>query len=303
MEYRESHNYPTQLLRPRSQSRLVREVVWVEMEHLAQLRRRPDIVATMESIHEIQAVYRQLGYSIPELLSTYQNLDPNVTSKSKRAKNKLQLTPEMIPWETIPEELILKCLDDNMELQVIDELLQFLDSRRLGTRTDGLTPNGSATQSASSSVFSRVKYVKRYIDLNSATEVIRSPVYNKSNQRVGTEYYFLDKESGTFRRAVTKKPGGQRREKVYQEVDFVVENFSSIESQLGMSSDLLKQTIWSLLTFALRYRKEYFSTSYLERLVSKSPEELRAERQEQEKEYALSRAGKYTEDTSRLWRY
>lgn len=294
MEYRPSRTYPTIFLQPTSTSRLVREVVWVEMEHLAQLRRQPDIVATMESIHKTYRVFQKLDYNVPELLSTFQQLDP-YRAKSKK-QSKLQLTPEMVPWETIPEELILKCLDDNMELQIVPELLQYLGISSGESQPAQLVGD-------SDSIFGRVKYTSRYVSPE-RHDIVRSPVYDKSGKRVATEYYFYDEELGDFRKAVVSKPGDKLIRRVHQEIDFVVEMFSpDNEWPLGMSQRLLAQTIWSLFTCVIEYRREYYKQSYLERLIKHSPEELKKERMKNEKEYAISRKGAYTEDTSVLWRY
>lgn len=292
-EYREGRNYPTVLLKPNKQSRIVREVVWVEMEHLANYRKVPDIVATMWNICTMAKHFKELEYNIPELLSAYQCLDPNRRSMDLC----FGITPEMIPWELVPEYLVLRCLDDDMNLIVTDELLV-----HLGLKHSSSTSSKKRKDDKPRSIFDTVEYTKRYVSKDKA---IKSPVFDSEGRVVKNNYYFYDEKIGDFRKAVV---GYVYTNRDYHELDFVVEMFQGAydknwRNPIGLTGSFMNRTIRSLARYALIYRKEYYKQSYLERLIENSPEELRKERMKDEKEFAISRNQTYCENTAVLWKH
>lgn len=270
--------YPTFYIRPEHSSRIVREVVYKELERLAQYRTNPDVAVTADAIHSMYKVYRSLDYSIPEMLSAYQTLD-------RRGQERLRV--ESIPWELVPKDILERCLDSNMELRITSELMGFLGF------------------SCGDTIFDRYEYPSRLM-LGKADELIASPTYRKeTGELAGKDYLFYDEDSGVYRRALTRKLSYYRPKKTVQELEFTIEMFNSSNefNSLGLRPRLLAATIWSIQKLLLEYRKNYFSSSYLDRLTEKSVEELRKERLEDEREYAISLRGKYDEDTSVLWGY
>lgn len=270
--------YPTFYIRPEHSSRVVREVVYKELERLTQYRANPDVAVTADAIYSMYKVYRSLDYSIPEMLSAYQTLD-------RRGQERLRV--ESIPWELVPKDILERCLDSNMELRVTSELMGFLGF------------------SCGDTIFDRYEYPSRLM-LGKADELIASPTYRKETGKLaGKDYLFYDEDSGVYRRALTRQLSYYRPKKTVQELEFTIEMFNSSNefNSLGLRPRLLAATIWSIQKLLLEYRKNYFSSSYLDRLTEKSVEELRKERLENEREYAISLRGKYDEDTSVLWRY
>lgn len=268
--------YPTYYIRPEKQSRIVREVVYKELERLTQYRHSPDVAITAGAIHTMYGVYRSLNYSIPELLSVYQLMD-------KRSKERIRV--ESVPWELVPPDMVERCLDSNMELQVTTELMEFLGFE------------------CGDTIFDRYVYPSRLMS-KSDERLIVSPLYNKETGKIEKrDYLFYDEEADVYRRAVTTK--SYYCNKTVQELEFVVEMFNPNEefNSLGLRPKLLAGVVHSIGRLILEYREQYFGSSYLDKLAEKSVEELRKERLADEREYAISLKGRYDEDTSVLWRY
>lgn len=270
--------YPTYYLKPDKGSRIVREVVYKELERITKYRSYPDVALTAGSIYSIYLTYRELNYSVPELLSTYQTLD-------KRSEERIRI--ESIPWEIVPRDIVERCLDSNMELQVTSELMEYLGF------------------SCGETIFDKYRYPSRVID-KSSSELIVSPTYDSDTGKLlRREYLFYDEESDIYRRALVRKLSSYATSKTVKELEYVVEMFNpeNERNSLGLRPKLLASTILSILRCLKEYREQYFSSSYIERLAKKSVSELRKERLEDEREYAISLKGKYDEDTSVLWRY
>ena len=270
--------YPTYYLKPDRTSRVVREVVYRDLERLSMYRKRPDILDTASAVYEIYGVYRSLGFSVPELLSTYQSVDKRLDDRPR---------VESIPWETVPQDLLERCLDSNMELVLTDELLEFLGF------------------SKSESIFDRVPHYSRVVDPSKKRDLVVSPRYNKQGRVISRDYLVYDESIGEFRKALVRRIEHYKTQKTVEEVEYVVDMMSpSVErNSLGLTPRLTAKTVWSIVQCIREYRKEYFGSSYIERLAVRSANELRKERLENEREYAVSLRGKYCEDTSVLWRY
>lgn len=278
---RSSLTYPTKFMQPEAlkySSRVVREVVYEEMKTLSSYRVRPDVRATCRSVREIEYVYRRLEYSLPELLSTFEEV--NVPSRS----TEIQLVPEMVPWELVPTQLIERCLDENMELQITDELLEFLGRR-----------------GSSSSIFSRVRFPSRFRE--SSKGLIEAPVYRRDGKRLYNQYYFVDQETGTVRKALIRTGLSS---KTPEEIEYVVDSFGPDAPErdvaTGLSKKLLLATVDSVGRYLDKKREMYLSRDFIEQFSSKTIEQIHRERDAEEREYAVSKGGKYLEDTTNLWR-
>ena len=282
MERSSSSIYPTRFIRPRKMDRLVREVAYEEMKQLTLNRVNPDVLSTCIAIRHIEYVYRRLDYNLPELLCSFQEID---VAEKKRASKSEKITVDMVPWETIPAELIEKCLDGNMELQVTDELLEFMKFK------PGKT------------VFDKVDFPSRWAGDRDRREMISSPVYDKRGRRLYNEYYIIDEKTGEFRRAIVQKSSSVRTSK---EVEYVLDHFGpdapEYDSATGIKRDLLLKTIHSLEDCIIEYRKKYFRHQFIEEFKYKTVRQLHEEREAAEREYAVSRAGYFTEDTTSIWR-
>lgn len=274
--------YPTCYIRPKKMDRLVREVVYEEMNSLTSHRLHPDILSTCVAIRVIEYTYRRLDYSLPELLSSFQEID---LVQKKRASNAMRITVDMVPWETVPSEIIERCLDENMELAITDELLEFLKIK------------------PSESIFDKVEFPSRWIGDRANEDLIVSPVYDKRGRRLYNEYYLEDKETGEFRRAIVSSGSSI---KTVQEVEYVVDNFGPDSpaycESTGIDRDLMLRTIHSLEDCISKYRVTYFRHQFIEKFKYKTVAELHQERLAAEKEYAVSRNGYFKEDTSSIWR-
>ena len=271
--------YPTYYLKPEKQSRIVREVVYAELERLAKSRASPDVALTANSVYTIYTNYQRLDYSVPELLSVYQVMD---------RRNQDRIRVESVPWELVPKDILERCLDSNMELTITAELMNFLGFE------------------CGDTIFDKHSYPSRLVPRDDE-RIIESPVYSKETGKLKRmDYLFYDEENDVYRRAITKKKLSDNYcNKTIQELEFVVEMFNPENefNSLGLRPKLLAKVILSIYRAVLEYRKEYFGSSYIDRLAEKSVEELRKERLKDEREYAVSLRGRYDEDTSVLWRY
>ena len=282
MEKVSSLTYPTKYLRPVKMDRLVREVAFEEMKRLTSYRVKPDVLGTCIAVRVIAYTYKRLGYNLPELLCSFQDIH---LTEQKREESSGKLTPDLIPWEIVPQDILERCLDSNMELTVTDELREFLNFK------------------PSSSIFDKTEFPSRWVSSKSSSNLIASPVYDKSGRRRCTEYYIFDESIGEFRRAIIKNRGSF---KTSEELEYVVDRFGpgspEYDEVTGIRSSLLLKTIHSLEDCIAEYRKRYFRHQFIDEFKYKTIEQLHREREAAEREYAVSRAGHFTEDTSTLWR-
>lgn len=285
--------YPTQFMQSvpdvkLRHSRVVREVVWEEMKKLAEFRRYKDVPAVITEVYEIASDFKKLGYDITRILQLYENLKPGVKSNTKKGVN---LTPDMVPWETIPDEIVQRCFNDDLELVVTQELKDYLGY-------------GSSHQfQRAETVFDKYKYDSSIRDPKRDSDLIVAPIYDDKNKRKGTQYLIWDSTACGYIKAKVDLRYSFTT-KTYEEFEWVVNMFStpnSSKDSIGIPRSLLLKVLFGLRDFSMEYRRKYFENDYIAKLTKKSPEELRTERYEEEREYAVSAGGRYAEDTKNLW--
>lgn len=298
--------YVARKLKLTFRSRLLREVVWAEVEKVAEEMNAPDCARVASALRWITRYYREFKYDIPKLLSMYYYLDPFRNPKTGELLSNLEqdraLIPKLtvgdIPWETIPPDILEACLDDNLELQVTDTLLEYM----------GFLPKVHSPQphGVHESAYAKYTYKKEFANREDEG-LVRVVYYVDRNKKKVFKYYKWDEERQEHVKVrISNLNVIPHREYSYLEVDWAINNMSSDEfclEKYGVSREELRRTLNSVADIAMKSSSEFFSEKYNQlQLENPDLDYLRKLRRDYIKEQAISMRGKDTSDTSEIWR-
>lgn len=263
--------------------RLVREIVFTELESLAELRPNVDLYSTVSSILRVYSSLRASGFNYKEVEEEY----GYVRVAEYLAKERPSI--ESIDWRNVPPEILEKCLDENMELFVSDELLISL----------GLKP-GDYIEGGR-----RVVNRETRVPREQKNRYQKERFYSADGKLLRTHYLEWNEQEQVYKRV--KLNSVSRVYMTENELEYALELFSPPPSELrrnrlGMWPSFCAGILVKIAKGLSEMRKYYTGSLFVDLIVREGLAEANRIVREATREYIVSKGGEFNEDTSVFWR-
>lgn len=270
--------------------RLLREVIWKEIEDLSKMRAVPDMLSTINSIIKVYTSLLNNGYDYE---STIEEFDYALTVSISSLKERPSVTD--IDWAQVEPEILEQCLDDNMQLIVSDALLESM----------GLNP-GEYLQPGEKRIKSRIesdKYISNSRDVKARYQ--RERFYNSKGKYIRTRYVKWDEEKQTHKRVVVNTLGGTKMTK--NELTYAISTLwppprEHTRNRLGLWIDLYISVVKSFQRLWREFDKRFLEEGFIQLVMEVGIDEATKRRREAIKKHLTTKGGKYNESTDVFWR-